>query len=224
MSDNVLPFRVQQASSLRPAPGYAELAAATNFSFLRGASNAQDMVLSALLLGHKGLGIADRNTVAGVVRAWAALNHMREEGYPAPKKVREGGSPGEYSWEEHPNIETLPDAETLKAMAKEFHLAVGSRLVFTDGTPDIIVYPENKKGWGNLCRLLSTGNLRPPPGKKRAQKGECLLTLDDLLLHADDLLLIVMPGEKLGALGNLLRCLIDRRPAAVWLAATMHRE
>ena len=50
MSDNVLPFRAQQKLSATPAQGFAELAAATNFSFLRGASTAQDMVLSALLL------------------------------------------------------------------------------------------------------------------------------------------------------------------------------
>ena len=60
------------------APRYAELAAATNFSFLRGASHAADMVRAAILLGHSGIGIADRNTVAGVVRAPAALRDLRE--------------------------------------------------------------------------------------------------------------------------------------------------
>ena len=44
---------------------YAELAAASNFSFLRGASKPQHLVLTALGLGLSGLGIADRNTVAG---------------------------------------------------------------------------------------------------------------------------------------------------------------
>ncbi|MFT3723405.1 MAG: error-prone DNA polymerase [Hyphomonadaceae bacterium] len=223
-SGNVIHFPAREKVSAGSPPAYAELVAATNFSFLRGASTAQDMVLSALLLGHRGLGIADRNTVAGVVRAWAALNHIREEGYPAPKKVREGGSPGEYSWEEHPDIGKLPDAQTLKAMAKDFHLAVGARLVFSDGAPDIVAYPENKNGWGNLCRLLSTGNLRPAPGKKRAEKGECRLTLNDLMLHADDLLLIVMPDQKLDPLSGVLKSLADQRPGAVWLAATMHRE
>ena len=53
--------------------GYAELAAATNFSFLRGASHPHEMVATALALGHRGIGIADRNTVAGVVRAYDAL-------------------------------------------------------------------------------------------------------------------------------------------------------
>ena len=51
----------------------AEMVAATNYSFLRGASPAEDMVAAALAAGHAGIGIADRNTVAGVVRAWACL-------------------------------------------------------------------------------------------------------------------------------------------------------
>jgi error-prone DNA polymerase len=54
--------------------GFAELIAATNYSFLRGASHPGDMVGRALELGMKGIGIADRNSVAGVVRAWDALN------------------------------------------------------------------------------------------------------------------------------------------------------
>jgi error-prone DNA polymerase len=52
---------------------FAELGASTNFSFLEGASHPHEMVATALALGHKGIGIADRNTVAGVVRAHAAL-------------------------------------------------------------------------------------------------------------------------------------------------------
>ena len=55
-----------------PAPPYAELAAATAFSFLRGASRAEEMVGQAAALGLAALGVADRNTVAGVVRAHEA--------------------------------------------------------------------------------------------------------------------------------------------------------
>jgi error-prone DNA polymerase len=58
---------------------YAELVAATNFSFLRGASQPADMVKGALALGHNGLGIADRNSVAGVVQAWRYLKDLRKE-------------------------------------------------------------------------------------------------------------------------------------------------
>jgi len=55
-----------------PAPAFAELVAASNFSFLEGASHAQEMVLQAAHLGLAALGIADRNTLAGVVRAHVA--------------------------------------------------------------------------------------------------------------------------------------------------------
>jgi len=49
---------------------YAELAVATNFSFLRGASNPQELVARADELGLVAIGIADRNSFAGVVRAY----------------------------------------------------------------------------------------------------------------------------------------------------------
>jgi error-prone DNA polymerase len=199
---------------------YAELVAATNFSFLGGASPGPNLVLTALLLGHGGLGVADRNTVAGVVRAWSALKELREHGLPAPEKIREGGSPGEYLWLENPAFAGLPFTATqLRAMAQRFRLATGSRLVFADGTPDIVVHPANRAGWGRLCRLLSKGNL-----KEGVKKGDCLLHLDDLLSDARDLLLIVMPGKAHDDLPGQLARLAEAAPGAVWLGACMHRK
>jgi error-prone DNA polymerase len=49
---------------------YAELAVTTNFSFLRGASHPDEMVARADALGLAAIGIADRNSFAGVVRAY----------------------------------------------------------------------------------------------------------------------------------------------------------
>ena len=46
---------------------YLELETATNFSFLEGASHAEELVDQARDLKHAGIGIADRNTLAGVV-------------------------------------------------------------------------------------------------------------------------------------------------------------
>ncbi|MGL4973723.1 MAG: error-prone DNA polymerase [Bosea sp. (in: a-proteobacteria)] len=199
---------------------YAELACATNFSFLRGASSADQLVLSSLLLGHSGLGIADRNTVAGVVRAWAALRELREGGALPPIKLREGSGPGEFHFEPR----HLPDAAEgidLQALvqerAKAFRLVTGVRLVFADGAPDIIAYPENRTGWGRLCRLLTTGN-------RRTKKGECELALDDLLTEARDLLLIVIPGRERRNLTTLLPRLSEAAPGALWLGATMPRR
>ena len=54
---------------------YAELAVTTNFSFLRGASHPQEMMAAAEALGLVAIGIADRNSFAGVVRAF---DHWRQ--------------------------------------------------------------------------------------------------------------------------------------------------
>src|SRR3954453_23591677 len=51
---------------------FVELGLASPFSFLRGASNAIELTLRALELGMDCLGIADRNTLAGVVRMHSA--------------------------------------------------------------------------------------------------------------------------------------------------------
>src|SRR5689334_21339998 len=51
------------------APRYAELQVTTNFSFLRGASHPDELVLTAAALGHQAIAITDRNSFAGIVRA-----------------------------------------------------------------------------------------------------------------------------------------------------------
>ena len=163
-------------------PPFAELIAATSYSFLRGASHPADMVGQAIALGHKGIGIADRNTVAGVVRAYVALRDARAKA----------------------------EAEGLGAI--DFRLVVGARLVFADGTPDIVAYPVDRAGWGCLTRLLTLGN-------RRAEKGDCTLHLIDLIEHAEGLLLIAVADETHEF---LLRRLA--RHAPLWIAATMQRQ
>jgi error-prone DNA polymerase len=155
-------------------PAFAEAVAATNFSFLRGASHPQDMVLRAWGLGMTGLGIADRNSVAGVVRAYRAWQDV----------TRSDGRP--------------------------FRLVAGARLVFADGTPDLVAHPMTRHGWGRLTRLLTEGN-------RRAAKGECELRLPDLLDHAEDIALIAMDADE-----ALLEALRAATPC-LWLAASMPR-
>ena len=160
------------------APAFAELIAATNYSFLRGANHAADMVMNAIDLGHAGIGIADRNTVAGVVKAYVARKEAIEQGLVGPG----------------------------------FRLVVGARLAFADGTPDIVAYPTDRAGWGRLTRLLTLGN-------RRADKGECVLHLADLIEHAKGLLLIAVADETHEF---LLRRLA--RHAPLWIAAAMNRQ
>src|SRR5437868_3846322 len=127
---------------------YAELAVTTNYSFLRGASHPGDFVTQAAKLGYAAIGIADRNSLAGVVRAYEAWDKQEAELRP--------------------------------------QLLVGARLVFNDGTPDILAYPKDRQAYGRLCQLLSYG-------KSLAPKGECFLKFSDLEKYRTGLLLIVMP-------------------------------
>jgi error-prone DNA polymerase len=157
---------------------FAELVAATNYSFLRGASHPADMVARAIELGMSGIGIADRNTVAGVVRAWVALRdgpvRMREE--IEEERERRGRPP-----------RLKPSEQAL--LQTRLKLIVGARLVFADGTPDIVAYPMTRRGWGRLTRLLTVGNLR-------AIKGDCILRFDDLAAHHEELALIVLSSSS----------------------------
>ena len=59
---------------------YAELVAASNFSFLQGASHPGELVRGAEALGIEAVGVCDRNTLAGVVRAWSEARRRREAG------------------------------------------------------------------------------------------------------------------------------------------------
>ena len=65
---------VRRADMPPPATSspYVELGVTSPFSFLRGASDAIELVLTALPLGMDALGVADRNTLAGVVRMHGA--------------------------------------------------------------------------------------------------------------------------------------------------------
>jgi error-prone DNA polymerase len=51
---------------------FAELGAMSNFTFLEGASHPRELVVAAKALGMPAIGIADRNSVAGLVRGMVA--------------------------------------------------------------------------------------------------------------------------------------------------------
>ncbi len=56
---------------------YVELSCLSNFSFLEGASHPEELVAAAAAMGYHAVAVADRNTLAGVVRAHVAA---REHG------------------------------------------------------------------------------------------------------------------------------------------------
>lgn len=158
---------------------YADLVAASNFSFLRGASHPEEMAEQAAALGLAAFSLTDRNSVAGVVRGHqAAKDH---------------------------GIRFVP----------------GARLVFADGTPDIAVWPRDRPAWGRLCRLLTLG-------KRRADKGDCRLCLEDLEAGGEGLEMAAIPPDRLDAaalagLATLLARLADTAAGRVRLLL-VHRH
>jgi len=60
---------------------YSELQVTTHFSFLRGAASPEQLFQAAALMGVPALGITDRNSVGGVVRALVAAEQISKQGY-----------------------------------------------------------------------------------------------------------------------------------------------
>jgi error-prone DNA polymerase len=129
-----------------------ELQVTTNFSFLQGGSHPQELVLQAATLGYEAIAVTDRNTLAGVVRAYDGCNQVRERFGP-------------------------------------IRLIVGCRLDLTDA-PSLLCYPEDRAAYGRLCSLLTLG-------KRRTEKGKCLLNYADVLDHRLGQQLVALAPEEI---------------------------
>jgi error-prone DNA polymerase len=148
---------------------YHELQVTSHYSFLRGASAPEELFAMAAHLGLPALGVCDRNSVAGLVRAHEAA------------KIT--------------GVRSIP----------------GCRLELEDGT-GLLVYPENKPAWQNLCRLLTIG-------KRRGGKGACLLRWEDVAEHRRGLRAVLLqdhPDRKMAfRLGRLADAFGERAYLAV---------
>ncbi|MGJ4968300.1 MULTISPECIES: error-prone DNA polymerase [unclassified Bradyrhizobium] len=167
---------------MTPIP-YAEIGVTTNFSFLHGGSHPQDYVHQAAEYGLTAIGIADHNTLAGIVRAYSELSNDRLSYRPK--------------------------------------LLYGARLVFTCGTPDILVYPCDRAAYGRLCQLLTRGKRGSDADK--VAKGDCRLSFEDLFEFIEGQLLVLMPPHRFdeAALTTILTRLKDSPAEGVWLAGSL---
>ncbi|THD83832.1 DNA polymerase III subunit alpha [Aliigemmobacter aestuarii] len=131
---------------------FVELSATSNFTFLTGASHPEEMMRRAGELGMEALAIADRNSVAGIVRAHVEAREIRRLAGRGPR------------------------------------LIPAARVVLRDGLA-VTTLPQDRAGWGRLCRLLSLG-------QGRAAKGQCDLGLDDLLEWGEGMVLAIHPPRS----------------------------
>ena len=135
---------------------YAELCVTTNFTFLTGASHPEEMITRAAELGLAAIAITDRNSLAGVVRAYSALKVLKREA------------------EESDQSPQLPK------------LIIGCRLVLRDSSVEWLALPKDREAYQRLTRLLTRG-------KRRAEKGECHLDMQDIVEYGAGMILIALP-------------------------------
>ncbi|MCG6901373.1 MAG: error-prone DNA polymerase [Rhodobacter sp.] len=153
----------------------AELNATSNFTFLTGGSHPEEYMRLAALMEMQAVAIADENSVAGVVRAYTAMQQIARD----VRLLQTGDAFGP------PRPAHIP-----KPPSAQIHnvprLIPGARIVLREGV-SVTALPRNRSGWGNLCRLLSLGKLR-------AEKGDCQLRLSDLLDWGNDQELLLHPA------------------------------
>ena len=164
---------------------YAELCVTSNFTFLTGASHPEELVTRAAELGLAAIALTDRNSLAGVVRAHAALRELARTRAEGALPIRS---------------QTRHDPSSRQDLGTHAPLAIppgplprlipGARLVLTDSPVEWLALPMHRAGYAGLSRLLSRG-------KRRADKGQCHLTRADLLDGCDGLMLIALPPDPL---------------------------
>ncbi|WP_095590691.1 error-prone DNA polymerase [Actibacterium ureilyticum] len=190
-----------------PRGGYAELCVTSNFTFLTGASHPEELVVRAAELGLSAIAITDRNSLAGVVRAYRALKELRR-GMEDAIRIRSQHRVDQCSRQEvgQPSPITRPDAVHLPK------LIVGCRLVLRDSTVDWIALPRDRAAYQRLTRLLTLG-------KRRAEKGACHLDRADLLNGCGGMILIALPQGGLDDALPDIQKMQRRFPGHVFLGA-----
>ena len=176
---------------------YAELCVTTNFTFLTGASHPEELVTRATELGLAAIAITDRNSVAGVVRAYSALKELKRlrEEESATLEAAEGPVIRSQRVTDHSSRQTVPHF-TGGTAGPDLpdrplpRLIPGARLLLTDSPVEWLALPTDLPAWSRLTRLLSLG-------KRRAPKGSCHLGMANLEEWGRGLVLIALPPDPL---------------------------
>jgi error-prone DNA polymerase len=141
---------------------YAELAVTTNFSFLRGASHPHELIETAVHHQLAAIGIADRNSLAGVVRAYDARKQIQRESEAqlprllvGARLVFAGDTPDILAYpvdrEAYGNLSRLITTGKLRAGKGECSLSFGDLLEWQSGLL-LIVMPPTLFSGGNMQR------------------------------------------------------------------------
>jgi error-prone DNA polymerase len=154
---------------------YAELAVTTNFSFLRGASHPQELVARADELELAAIGIADRNSFAGVVRAYDEAKKRKIKLLVGTRLVTaDGFEVLAYPTDRaaYGRLCRLITAGNLKAKKSECHLTFEDILTAAEGQIFIALPPQNLwdsfPGRGAACSEAKWCAADPGPSHTRS--------------------------------------------------------
>ena len=190
---------------------YAELAVTTNFSFLRGASHPEELVKCAAALGLAAIGVADRNTLAGVVRAHLAA---REAGLKLLVGARlvpvDGPEVIAYPMDRaaYGRLSRLLSEGKLKAGKGECYLEMRDILGASEGQI-LIVLPPDPAGGGFETILESTARAAPGRTYLAARYGYSGRNREHIARLAE---LSARAGAPLIAVNDVLYHQPERRP------------
>ncbi|WP_027244985.1 error-prone DNA polymerase [Leisingera daeponensis] len=200
-------FRRDMLTTRMQGQDYAELCVTTNFTFLTGASHPEELVVRAAELGLSAIAITDYNSLAGVVRAWSALKQLKREAQDGVQ-IRSQYRLDSSSRQEigHNHRIAKPDSVMLPK------LIVGCRLVVQDSSVDWITLPRDRAAYKRLTRLLTLG-------KRRADKGQCILYAKDMLPACKGMTLIALPRGRLDESVPDIQALRRHFPGHVFLGA-----
>jgi len=125
---------------------YAELQVTSNFTFLRGGSHPEELVEQAAELGYKAVAIADRNTLAGIVRAHVAARGKNIRFIPACRlDLLDGPSLLAYptSKSAYANLSALLTEGNLRAEKGDCHLYRADVYKHAAGIKFIVIPPSS---------------------------------------------------------------------------------
>jgi len=124
---------------------YAELQVTSNFSFLRGGSHPEEMAEQAAALGYAAFAVTDRNSLAGIVRAYIVAKKLGVKFIPACRlDLLDGPSLLAYPTdrEAYGRLSALLTLGNLRAEKGECHLYKADVYGYCDGILFIVVPPD----------------------------------------------------------------------------------
>jgi error-prone DNA polymerase len=156
-------------SSAPGTPPYVELHAHSAYSFLDGASMPEELVAQARLLGHQALALTDHDSLSGAMELAVSAEEMK-----GPRPI--------FGAEVTVKLEE-PPAEGVESGAGDLR--------------HLTLLVADRRGWRNLCRLLSLSHshTRDGPGRRGRDRkgsyasggGQPSVTLEQVMSHADGL-------------------------------------